>query len=152
MLKRRAAALLTAVLLLVAGAGGARAALVPTLANPPHGECTFQNLAASVSGRNLTATGTGSCIANGVFTSGTLSLNATFDLDTCAVRSGSGGATLSLQGGFAVMSGSTRVVTTGSAVTVAVVGSFSGGASLIDAFRSTTLCPTVMSWTGTLAF
>jgi hypothetical protein len=141
-------AVLAALLLLGLGSGGAHA-LLPT-SGPVHGVCTFDAVSVHAAGGTFHASGTGSCLANGASTSGTLDISGPLDLDVCPVKLASGAATLSLGGAFPQLSGSARVAVHGTLSTVVFVGGLSGTGHFVEVLRGT--CPADTVWTGAVAF
>jgi len=141
--------LLAAVLLLTAGAGVAHAALAPTGALV-HGTCTISSLSVHQGAGSFSASGSGSCVANGVSTSGFLTVSGPLDVDLCGAKLGSGTASLALDGGFPQLIGSARLVEHGTTNTFVFAGGLSGAGSFVELLRGT--CPTQTVWTGTIAF
>jgi hypothetical protein len=138
------------VVLLAAGSGAARAFIVPTGPSLVHGECTFTSLSVHSGGGAFSAVGTGSCVANGTLTSGVLTISGSLDVDACAAKVAAGTATLSLAGSFPQVTGPARVVTHGTASTVAIAGGLTAAGSFVEIPRG--VCPTDTVWTGSLAF
>lgn len=139
-----------AILLLATSAGAAHALFLLPTSGPVHGECTFNSLSVHAGGGTFHASGTGSCLANGSSTSGTLDISGPLDLDVCPVKLASGAATLSLGGSFPQLSGSARVAVHGTLSTVVLVGGLAGTGHFVEVLRGT--CPVDTVWTGTVAF
>ena len=144
---RRGLAAIVAIALLAGGAGAASATMVAA-PGPVHGACSFGAVSVDAAAGSFTAVGTGTCVANGLSTAGTLRVTGRIDLETTCTRVVTGSATLELTA-FGQLSSAARVVVAGTTGTVILAGSNSGagGFSVVQG-----LCSAHTVWTGALAF
>ena len=112
---------------------------------PVHGVCSFSTLNVQAGAGSFTASGVGSCVANGVSTPGTLNISGHFDVPFACAGLVTGSATLSLDA-FGQQTAATRLVTSGGTATVALLSGMVGQGS----FAGVGACPTKLS--GTLVF
>jgi hypothetical protein len=140
-----------AALALMSVAAPVHATMVPVSASV-HGTCVFSNVSVSAGGSSFSASGSGTCVVNGVVTTGTLTISGVLT-SICPVRSVSGTATLSLGGGYPLQTGSALVAVTGPTATAAF-GSLSGlaGEASFTEVILRGVCPAQTSWTGSLTF